>query len=183
MLRLLRTMAMFASLAGATVTMAQPYPTKPIRIVTAEAGGGNDFAARTIVRGLGDSLGQQLVVDNRGGAGGIIAAEIVARAPPDGYTLLVYASNIWIIPLLRKNVPYDMNKDFAPITWAARSPSTLVVHPSLPAKSVRELIAIAKAKPGQLNYGSGGSGATTHVAAEVTANVAKTAPGAAPSFP
>lgn len=151
----------------------QAYPTKPIRIVTAEAGGGNDFAARAIVRGIADSMGQQLIVDNRGGAGGIIAAEIVARAAPDGYTLLVYASNIWIIPLLKKNVPYDMAKDFAPITWAARSPSTLVVHPSLPVKSVKDLIAIAKAKPGQLNYGSGGSGATTHLAAELFKSMAK----------
>ncbi len=166
---------------GATLAMGQTastgsgqaYPVKPIRIVTAEAGGGNDFAARAIVRGIADSMGQQLIVDNRGGAGGIIAAEIVARAAPDGYTLLVYASNIWIIPLLKKNVPYDMAKDFAPITWAARSPSTLVVHPSLPVKSVKDLIAIAKAKPGQLNYGSGGSGATTHLAAELFKSMAK----------
>jgi tripartite-type tricarboxylate transporter receptor subunit TctC len=171
--RLLRPFAMLAGFAGAIVAMAQPYPARSIRIVTAEAGGGNDFAARLIVRGLGDSLGQQAVVDNRGGAGGIIAAEIVARAPPDGYTLLVYASNIWIIPLLRKNVPYDMNRDFAPITWAARAPSTLVVHPSLPAKSVKDLIAIAKAQPGQLNYGSGGSGSTTHLAAELFKSMAK----------
>ena len=166
---------------GASTAQGQPtstgsgqaYPIKPIRIVTAEAGGGNDFAARTIVRGIADSLGQQLIVDNRGGAGGIIAAEIVARAPADGYTLLVYASNIWIIPLLKKNVPYDMARDFAPITWAARSPSTLVVHPSLPVKSARDLIAIAKAKPGQLNYGSGGTGSTTHLAAELFKSMAK----------
>ena len=153
---------------------AQPvYPVKPIRVVTAEAGGGNDFTARAIVRGIGDSLGQQLIVDNRGGAGGIIAAENVARAAPDGYTLLVYASNIWIIPLLKKNAPYDMARDFAPITWAARSPSTLVVHPALPVKSVRELIALARAKPGALNYGSGGSGSTTHLAAELFKSMAK----------
>ena len=151
----------------------QGYPMKPIRIVTAEAGGGNDFAARTIARGIGDSLGQQLIVDNRGGAGGIIAADIVARAPPDGHTLLVYASNIWIIPLLKKQVPYDVGRDFAPVTWAARSPSTLVVHPSLPVKSVRDLIAMAQAKPAQLNYGSGGSGATTHIAAELFKAMAK----------
>jgi tripartite-type tricarboxylate transporter receptor subunit TctC len=168
----MKSLVVSALLLGACVAQAQPFPGKPIRVVTAEAGGGNDFTARAIVRGLADSLGQQLIVDNRGGAGGIIAAEIVARAPPDGYTLLVYASNIWIIPLLKKNVPYDMARDFAPITWAARSPSTLVVHPSLPVKSVKELIAIAKAKPGQLNYGSGGSGATTHLAAELFKSMA-----------
>jgi len=173
LLHLLRILSIVAAGLGATDAAAQAYPAKPIRIVTAEAGGGNDFAARAIVRGIGDSMGQQLIVDNRGGAGGIIAAEIVARAPPDGYTLLVYASNIWIIPLLKKNVPYDMGRDFAPITWAARSPSTLVVHPSLPVKSVKDLIAIAKAKPGQLNYGSGGSGATTHLAAELFKSMAK----------
>lgn len=152
---------------------AQAYPAKPIRIVTAEAGGGNDFTARAIVRGIGDSLGQQLIVDNRGGAGGIIAAEMVARAAPDGYTLLVYASNIWIIPLLKKNVPYDMARDFTPVTWAARSPSTLVVHPALPVKSVRDLIAIAKARPGQLNYGSGGTGSSTHLAVELFKSMAQ----------
>ena len=175
-------LAIVVAASGATTTAlaqtastgsGQAYPVKPIRLVTAEAGGGNDFTARAIVRGLGDSLGQQLIVDNRGGAGGIIAAEIAARAPPDGYTLLVYASNIWIIPLLKKNVPYDMARDFAPLTWAARSPSTVVVHPSLPVKSVRDLIALAKARPGQLNYGSGGSGATTHVAAELFKSMAK----------
>ncbi len=152
---------------------AQPYPAKPIRLVTAEAGGGNDFAARAIARGLGDSMGQPLVVDNRGGAGGIIAAELVARAPADGYTLLVYASNIWIIPLLKKNAPYDVARDFAPVTWAARSPSTLVVHPSLPVRSVRELIALARARPGQLNYGSGGTGSSTHLAVELFKSMAK----------
>ncbi len=162
-----------AAALGASAALAQQYPAKTIRVVTAEAGGGNDLAARAIVRGIGDSMGQQLIVDNRGGAGGIIAAEIVARAPADGYTLLVYASNIWIIPLLKKNIPYDMARDFAPITWAARSPSTLVVHPSLPVKSVKDLIDIARAKPGQLNYGSGGSGATTHVAAELFKSMAK----------
>jgi len=173
--RSLQTLLLFPIVAtlGVTTVLAQTYPHKPIRMVTAEAGGGNDFAARAIVRGIADSMGQQLIVDNRGGAGGIIAAELVARAPPDGYTLLVYASNIWIIPLLKKSIPYDMARDFAPITWAARSPSTLVVHPSLPVKSVRDLIAIAKAKPGQLNYGSGGSGATTHVAAELFKSMAK----------
>ncbi len=168
----MNSLVISALLLGAGAALAQPFPGKPVRIVTAEAGGGNDFTARAIARGLADSMGQQFIVENRGGAGGIIAAEVVARAPADGYTLLVYASNIWIIPLLKKIVPYDMNRDFAPITWAARSPSTLVVHPSLPVKSVKDLIDIAKAKPGQLNYGSGGSGATTHLAAELFKSMA-----------
>lgn len=176
--RLWLRLSLVAALTLGAVTVplcavAQGYPAKPIRIVTAEAGGGNDLVARVIVRAIGDSLGQQLIVDNRGGAGGIIAAETVVRAPHDGYTLLVYASNIWIIPLLKKSVPYDMARDFAPITWAARSPSTLVVHPSLPVKSVRDLVAIARAKPGKLNYGSGGTGSTTHLAAELFKSMAK----------
>ena len=152
---------------------AQTYPTKPIRIVTSEPGGGNDFTARTIGQAIGARLGQPWIIDNRGGAGGAIAAEIVARAPPDGYTLLVYASNIWMIPLLRANVPYDPVRDFAPITWAARSPNTVVVHPSLPVKSMKELIALAKSRPGQLSYGSGGTGATSHLSAELFKSMAK----------
>jgi len=151
---------------------AQSYPTKPIRVVTSAPGGGNDFTARAIAYSISGSLGQPWVVDNRGGAGGAIAAELVARAPPDGYTLLVYASNIWIIPLLR-SVPYDPVKDLAPITWAARSPNTVVVHPSLPVKSLKELIALAKARPGQLMYGSAGTGATSHLSAELFKSMAK----------
>lgn len=152
---------------GAGVACAQHYPTKPIRLVTAEAGGGNDFAARIIVQGLAGSLGQQVVVDNRGGAGGAIAAEIVARARPDGYTLLLYANNIWLIPLLRSNVAYDAVRDFAPVTWAAKSPNTVVVHPSLPVRTMAELVAYAKAHPGELNYGSGGTGSSTHLSVEL----------------
>ena len=152
---------------------AQAYPAKPIRVVTSEPGGGNDFTARTIGQAIGARLGQPWIVDNRGGAGGAIAADIVARAPPDGYTLLVYASNIWMIPLLRANVPYDVLRDLAPITFAARSPNTVVVHPSLPVKSMKELIALAKARPGQLTYGSAGTGATSHLSAELFKSMAK----------
>lgn len=145
----------------------QAYPSKFVRIVTAEAGGGNDFAARVIAQELSKTLGQQVIVENRGGAGGAIAAEYVAKSPPDGYTLLLYSSSIWVIPLLRDNTPYDPVRDFAPITLAASSPNTVVVHPSLPVTSIKQLIAVAKAKPGVLNYGSAGSGATTHLAAEL----------------
>jgi len=117
-------------------------------------------------------LGQPWIVDNRGGAGGAIAIEAAAKAPADGYTLLVYAGNVWTIPLLRKNVRYEV-KGLAPVTWAARSPGTLVVHPSLPVRNVRDLIALAKARPGQLSYGSGGVGASTHLAAELFKSMAK----------
>src|SRR5262245_50135962 len=117
---------------AAGAASGQNYPTKPIRLVTAESGGGNDLTARLIVQGLGGSLGQAMIVDNRGGAGGIIAAEIVAKAQPDGYTLLLYANNIWIIPLLNSGASFDVLRDFAPITWASKSPNILVVHPSLP---------------------------------------------------
>ena len=161
------------TLFAAVSAQAQTYPVKPIRAVTAEPGGGNDFVARTIQQSVASRLGQTWVVDNRGGAGGLIAAEIVARAPPDGYTLLVYAGNVWTIPLLQPNVRYDPVRDFAPITWAARSPNTLVVHPTLPVKSVAELIALAKAKPGQLNYGSSGTGSSTHFAAELFKSMTK----------
>jgi tripartite-type tricarboxylate transporter receptor subunit TctC len=151
---------------------APDYPTRPIRVVTAEPGGGNDFAARTLAQAIGPRLGQQWVVDNRGGVGGMIAADIVAKAAPDGYTLLVYASNIWVIPLLRRNVPYAM-RDLAPISWVARSPNILVVHPSIPVGSVPELIEHARAHPGKLSYGSGGAGSTTHLAAELFKSMAK----------
>src|SRR5205085_9047864 len=111
MKRLMRLRMLAASVATTVLSVgvacAQSYPVKPLRIVTAEPGGGNDFAARVIAQSIAPRLGQPCIVDNRGGAGGLIAAEIVARAPADGYTLLVYASNIWIIPLLRKNTPYD----------------------------------------------------------------------------
>jgi tripartite-type tricarboxylate transporter receptor subunit TctC len=159
-------------IAGAGAASGQNYPVKPIRLVTAEPGGGNDLAARLIVQGLGGSLGQPMIVDNRGGAGGIIAADIVAKAQPDGYTLLLYANNIWIIPLLQSQAPFDAMRDFAPITWAARSPNIMVVHPALPVKSVADLIAHARARPGELNYGSGGTGSSTHLAVELLKSMA-----------
>lgn len=161
-----------AGLIASGLASAQTYPAKPLRVITAEPGGGNDFAARVIGQAVAPKLGQPWIVDNRGGAGGAIAAEAVAKAPADGYTLLVYPGNVWTIPLLRKNARYEV-KDFAPVTWAARSPSTLVVHPSLPVRTVRDLIALAKARPGHLSYGSGGVGASTHLAAELFKSMAK----------
>ena len=169
--KLFVTMVVFSVLTVSDA-LAQGYPMRPIRVITAEPGGGNDFAARTIGQAISPRLGQQWVIDNRGGAGGMIAAEIAAKAAPDGYTLLVYASNIWIIPLLRRDINYSMAA-FAPITWIARAPNILVVHPSLPVASVPELIEHARAQPGKLSYASGGAGATTHLAAELFKSMAK----------
>ena len=146
---------------------AQDYPVKPIRIVTTQPGSGFDLATRLIADGLSAGLGQQAIVDNRGGAGGLIAGEIVARAAPDGYTLLSYGPAFWLIRFMRKSVPYDSLTDFAPITWTVSAPNVLVVHPSVPVKSVKELIALAKARPGELNYGGGNTGSSAHLAAEL----------------
>lgn len=148
---------------------AQPYPAKPVRIVTVAPGSANDIVARLIAQELRPVLGQTVVVDNRG----TIAAEIVARAPADGYTLLLYGSAVWLSPFIRSNTPYDPVKDFAPITLVASSPNIIVVHPSLPVKSVRELIVLAKARPGELNYAAGSLGAAPHLAAELFKSMAK----------
>lgn len=151
---------------GMASSWAQTYPAKPVRMVTVEAGGSTDFVARLIAQGLSSALGRQFVVDNRGGASGLIAKETVARAIPDGYTLLTDSSALWILPLLKKT-GYDPFTDFAPVTLADRSPGVLVVHPSLTVTSVSELVALAKAKPGSLNYASGLPGSSNHLAAEL----------------
>ena len=146
---------------------AQPYPDKPIRFIVPFApGGGNDMIARLVGGKLTESWGQQVVVDNRPGAGGNIAAEIAARSTPDGYTIFLFNSTNAIAPSLFKKVPFDPIKDFEPVILIATSPFALVVHPSTPAKSVKDLIALAKAKPGTLTYASGGNGSSTHLAAE-----------------
>lgn len=150
---------------NAGIAPAQTYPYKPVRIVTAEFGGNGDFTARLIAQELSTSLGQQVVVENRPGIV-IIPAEIVANAQPDGYTLLSYGTNMWILPLL-ENTPYDPLRDYSAITLTTRSPDVLVVHPSVPAKSVKELIALAKSSPGTLNYGSSGTGSSTQLGAEL----------------
>src|ERR1035437_477140 len=142
------------------------YPNRPIRVVTAEAGGGSDVALRTITPGLASNLGQQVIVDNRG----IIAAELVAKALPDGYTLLFSGATLWVLPFLRDHVPYDPVGDFSAITLATRTPNILVVHPSLPVKSVKELIALAKARPGELNFATSGAGNSVHIAGEMFRN-------------
>ena len=151
----------------ATAQGLPAFPSKPVRIITAAVGGASDFTARMLAQGLGASLGQQFIVDNRGGANGIIAAQMVAKSQPDGYNLLLFTSPIWLLPLLQDNVPYDPVRDFAPIAITDSSPSVLVVHPSLPVKSVRDLIALAKARPGELNYSRASAGGASHLSAEL----------------
>ena len=152
-------------LSGITLdASAQRYPEKPVRLVTGAPAGGADLVARLVAAGLSENWAQQVIVDNRGN--GAIPGQILARAQPDGYTLLVNGSNIWILPFLQNHVPYDPVKDFSTITLTASFPNILVVHPAVAAKSVRELIALAKAKPGSLNYASGPTGSANHLAAE-----------------
>lgn len=153
-----------ALVAGAA--FGQSYPTKPVHIIADTAGGGSDFVARVIARALTGSLGKQVIVENRGGASGDIGIGYTAKAPPDGYTLLVWANGMWVLPLLR-STSYDPVKDFSPITMAVSSPNVLVVHPSLPVRSVTELIALARARPGELTFASGGPGTTSQIAAEL----------------
>jgi len=156
-----------ALLACPAAAQAQAYPSKPIRFLVPFApGGGNDVVARLIGGKLSEAWNQQVVVDNRGGAGGNIAAEIVARSTPDGYTIFLFNSANAIAPSLYKNVPFDPLRDFEPVILISTSPFALVVHPATPAQSVKELIALAKAKPKGYVYASGGNGSSTHLAAE-----------------
>lgn len=165
--------AVIALSAGAA--FAQSYPSKPIRfIVPWPPGGGADVLSRIISPKLGDVLGQQVVVDNRGGAAGNIGAEMAAKSPPDGYTIVfAYAGTHAINPSIYSKLPFK-ESDFAPIIWTAEVPQVLVVHPSLPVKNVKELIALAKAKPDQLSYGSSGSGAMNHLTGALFTMMTKT---------
>ncbi len=157
----------FSALAGAFIATAADYPLKPIRlIVPFAAGGGNDAVARTIAQRLSAGLGQQVVVDNRAGAGGVVGAELAAKSAPDGYTLFLGGVGSHAInPSVHRNLPYDPVKDFAPISLVASAPLILVVHPSVAAKSLEEFIALAKAKPEAINYASNGNGSSSHLAA------------------
>ena len=143
------------------------YPNRPVRMIVAQSPGGNaDFVARLIAAELTKRLGQQFVVDNRGGGGGVLAAEMAVRAPANGYTILLASSAYGTNPSLRK-LSFDPLNDLAPITLASNAPNLLVVNSALPVKSVKDLIALAKAKPGELNYGSSGVGGSTHLAGEL----------------
>ena len=158
-----------------TCALAQaPYPTKPVRmIVPSSAGGGSDIIARIIAPKLGERLGQQIVVENRAGAGTMIGGEVAARAAPDGYTLLMGISTLATNPAIYKKVPYNALTDFAPITLVLSAPNVLVVHPSLPVKSVKELIWFAQARPGEINYASAGTGTNPHLSMELFLSMAK----------
>ena len=157
-----------ALIAATAVAQGTAYPAKPVRIVVPSSpGGGTDILARVLAQKLSESQGQQFVVENRPGAGQVIGIEAVARSAPDGYTLLMAASAIVINEVLYAKPPYDTLRDFVPVTLGASLPNILVVHPALPVKSVRELIALAKARPGQLNYSSAGSGTSPHLSMEL----------------
>ncbi len=150
---------------------AQSYPAKPIRIITSEAGGGADIASRLVAQGISGPLGQQVIVDNR--RGGVIPGEVVSKAPPDGYTLLLFGGSFWLQPFMQEHASYDPLKDFAPISLVLMSPSVLAIHPAVVANSVNELIALVKAKPGALNYAMGAPGSSTHLAGELFKSMAK----------
>ena len=147
---------------------AQAYPNRPIRVIIPQsAGGSTDLAVRAVTQRLGDVLGQPAVVDNRPGAGSLVGTDLVAKAAPDGHTLLGVASSFSINPSLHTNLPFDPVRDFAPISRLCALPHILVVHPAVPVKSLKELIALAKAKPGQLNVATSGISTSTHMAAEL----------------
>jgi tripartite-type tricarboxylate transporter receptor subunit TctC len=148
--------------------VSQDFPNRPIRLVTSEPGGGGDFVARILVQGMSGILGQQIIVDNRSGA---IPGEIVARAQPDGYNLLLHGGSFYLAPFMQK-LQYDVQQDFTAVTQAIRSPNVLAVHPALAAHSAKELVALAKAKPGQINYGSGATGVPTHLSVELFKSMA-----------
>ena len=162
-----RVLGLAAMLAAASAS-GQSYPYKPIRyIVPFAAGGATDITTRILAQPLTESLGQQVVVDNRPGAGAIVGTSLLAKAPPDGYTLIMCEIAHGANPALHAKLPYDTRKDFAPVAWVALIPTVLVVPPALPIRSVQELIAQARAKPGQLNYASSGVGSANFLAAEL----------------
>jgi tripartite-type tricarboxylate transporter receptor subunit TctC len=148
---------------------AQAYPAKPIRLILPfPPGGGTDVVGRLLAQKLGQALGQQVIVDNRAGAGGRIGTDLVAKSPPDGYTLLLATSSVMgTAPALYQKLPFDMPKDFAPVSLVAYTAYVLVAHPSVPATSVKELVALAKSRPGQLTFASSGAGGAAHLCGEL----------------
>ncbi len=162
------------ALMGALNAHAQSYPSRPVRLVVAFPPGAspNDIISRLIARPLGESLGQQIVVDNRAGAGGTIGTDVVAKAAPDGYTLLVTSTTLTTSPNLYRQLPYDVARDLQPITLLAGAPMILFVHPSVPAGTAKEFIAWVRSRPGQVNFSSGGSGTVPHFAGEMLNSLA-----------
>jgi tripartite-type tricarboxylate transporter receptor subunit TctC len=159
--------------ANASAADRQTYPARPVRLIVPFApGGSNDIMARIVAQKFSESMGQQVVVDNRAGASGIVGTELAAQAAPDGYTLLMMSLTFAVNPSLFRKLPYDTHRDFTPVTLVASAPLMLVVHPSVGAKSVPELVNVAKTSPGKLNFGSGGPGTTPHLAGEMFAMMA-----------
>jgi tripartite-type tricarboxylate transporter receptor subunit TctC len=159
--------------ADASAADRQTYPARPVRLIVPFApGGSNDIMARIVAQKFSESMGQQVVVDNRAGASGIVGTELAAQAAPDGYTLLMMSLTFAVNPSLFRKLPYDTHRDFTPVTLVASAPLMLVVHPSVGAKSVPELVNVAKTSPGKLNFGSGGPGTTPHLAGEMFAMMA-----------
>ena len=160
-----------ATFALATVASAQSFPSKPIRLISPyAAGGANDIVCRVIAEKLAELLGQPVLVDNKSGAGSILASTLLVKSPPDGYTLMMADIAHGANPALHKTMPYDTLKDFTPVVLVAELPTVLLVHPSVPAASIAELVAYARQRPGKLNYSSSGFGSTNHLAAEVFKN-------------
>jgi tripartite-type tricarboxylate transporter receptor subunit TctC len=155
-------------------TQAQSYPSKTVRMIVPFAPGGNtDIIVRIVAPGMSKALGQQIIIDNRGGAGSMLGTDMAAKSPPDGYTLLMVSAAHVINPAMVKKLPFDPVKSFAAISKVADVPSAIVVHPSLPVKNAKQLIALAKASPGKLNYGSAGRGSIGHLSAELLGSVAQ----------
>jgi len=157
------------ALLGGHTALAQTYPAKPVRIVTQVTGGSLDLAARLIAPRLTERLGQQVIVDNRGG---VTSMEQVAKAPADGYTLLIASGSLWTLQYMRDNVAWDTLRDYAPVSLLMTSPNIIVTHPSLPVRTVKQLIALGKKRPGELNYSTGQSGASAHLAGELFQSMA-----------
>jgi len=175
MLLLPRLLLLLFFALAANLVAAQGYPAKAVRIIVPfPPGAGVDIVTRAVSGRLAEALGQQLIVDNRAGAGGILGAEMAAKAAPDGYTVFMATAGILtVIPHMNNKAPYSVERDFVPVSQVASVPSVLVVHPSMPVKSVKDLIALAKAKPGEINYASTGNGTLPHLAAEFFKQQAK----------
>jgi tripartite-type tricarboxylate transporter receptor subunit TctC len=173
-LRPLYAMGAIFVACAASWAVAQDYPNKPVRMIVPFAPGGNtDIIARIVAPGMSKALGQQIVIENRGGAGSMLGTEVASKAAPDGYTVLMVSAAHVINPAMVKKLPFDPVKSFAAISKVADVPSAIVVHPSLPVKNAKELVALAKAHPGKLNYGSAGRGSIGHLAAELLGSVAQ----------
>lgn len=172
-MRLIAFILSAAALAVCGTASAQTYPVKPVRIINPFSPGGSlDLVARLLAKSMSSELGQQFIVENRPGAGGTIGVDLVAKSPPDGYTLLIVQSSITVNPSLQPKIPYDPVRDFAPISKVSSYMFFLVAHPSLPVRSVKELIALAKSRPGQINYASVGVGSGTHLSGELFGHMA-----------